>query len=266
MIYDCFQFHSEVDLLEIRLEELNPYVNRFILVEAMETHSGLKKESTFLQEKGRFEKYLGKITHIIVPSLKGETPRLREEYQRNQIFLALAGCADDDLIMYSDLDEIIRGSKIAEFDRSKAVGIFVQTRYDYFLNGHVGLTRTSAITTYGFLRDEFDGDFEKFRLYGNQYFGHPELVQDIPNGGWHFTYCGGVDAVIEKVKSLSASEFCTPEFWSREWIEQAIDLGCDLFKRGGLGRQVHYVPIDESFPKAIYRNPERYKHLIKEVV
>lgn len=266
MIYDCFQFHKEVDLLEIRLEELTEFVDRFVLVEALETHSGLKKESTFMEEKGRFEKYLGKITHILLPSLEGPTPRLREEYQRNQIFPALAQCRDDDLIMYSDLDEIIRGSKIAEFDPSRGVGIFTQTRFDYYLNGHVGTTRTSAITTYGFLRDTFGGDFEKWRLYGNHAFGHPEKVQDILDGGWHFTYCGGVDMLVDKVKSLSASEFCKPEFWDRAWIEKAIELGCDLFKRGGFGRQVHYVPIDESFPRVVFQNQERYKHLIKEVV
>ena len=34
MIYDCFSFYNELDLLEIRLNELVNAVDRFVLVEA----------------------------------------------------------------------------------------------------------------------------------------------------------------------------------------------------------------------------------------
>ena len=43
MIYDCFCFFNELDLLEIRLNELNPVVDKFVLVEATMTHNGDKK-------------------------------------------------------------------------------------------------------------------------------------------------------------------------------------------------------------------------------
>ena len=38
-IYDCFTFFNELDLLEIRLNELNEVVDYFVLVEATTTHS-----------------------------------------------------------------------------------------------------------------------------------------------------------------------------------------------------------------------------------
>ncbi|TAH23917.1 MAG: hypothetical protein EAZ07_10320, partial [Cytophagales bacterium] len=34
MIYDCFAFFNELELLEIRLNELNNVVDKFVLVEA----------------------------------------------------------------------------------------------------------------------------------------------------------------------------------------------------------------------------------------
>ncbi|MCJ7747938.1 MAG: hypothetical protein MUP27_09345 [Desulfobacterales bacterium] len=265
MIYDCFQFHKEIELLEIRLEELNDYVDQFILVESLETHSGRKTGALFQREKGKFEKYFEKITHILLPHLEGSTMRLREEFQRQAIFNELSKCNDDDLIMYSDLDEIIRGSKISEFDPSKKnVGIFIQRRYDYFLNGlNPHLTRTSAITTFKFLRNGLGGNLEKFRLYGNHVFGNPELIQEIQDGGWHFTAIGGIDRVVEKVQSQSADEFSKLQYWAEMWIKKAIDEGLDLFGRGNLG--ISYIPIDDTFPTAILRDKGKYGHLIKEV-
>ena len=43
MIYDCFIFFNELDLLEIRLNELNDIVDKFVIVECTETFSKNKK-------------------------------------------------------------------------------------------------------------------------------------------------------------------------------------------------------------------------------
>ena len=43
MIYDCFIFFNEFDLLEIRLNELDNIVDKFVLVEANFTHSSKEK-------------------------------------------------------------------------------------------------------------------------------------------------------------------------------------------------------------------------------
>ena len=51
MIYDCFIFNNEVELLELRLNILDPYVDKFVLTEGDTTFSGLPKESVYLQNK-----------------------------------------------------------------------------------------------------------------------------------------------------------------------------------------------------------------------
>ncbi len=48
MIYDCFAFFNEMDLLEIRLNTLNDVVDRFVLVEATRTFQK-KKSRCFLK-------------------------------------------------------------------------------------------------------------------------------------------------------------------------------------------------------------------------
>ncbi len=46
-IYDCFIFNNETDLLEIRLNILNDYVDHFVIIESSETFTGLKKKTIF---------------------------------------------------------------------------------------------------------------------------------------------------------------------------------------------------------------------------
>ena len=43
MVYDCFQFFNELDILKIRLNVMNDVVDKFVISEATETFSGLKK-------------------------------------------------------------------------------------------------------------------------------------------------------------------------------------------------------------------------------
>ena len=62
-IYDSFLFFNELDLLEIRLNVLYPYVDHFIISEQSKTHSGLEKEWIFEQNRERFAKFEDKIIY-----------------------------------------------------------------------------------------------------------------------------------------------------------------------------------------------------------
>ena len=57
MVYDCFCFFNELDLLEIRLNTLDKVVDRFILVESQLTHSGHSKPLYYANNKHRFSKF-----------------------------------------------------------------------------------------------------------------------------------------------------------------------------------------------------------------
>jgi len=64
MIYDCFTFYNELDLLEIRLNILDKHVDRFVLVEATRTHQNKEKPLFFEQNKKRVQKFSDKIIQI----------------------------------------------------------------------------------------------------------------------------------------------------------------------------------------------------------
>jgi len=139
-IYDCFIFFNELDLLEIRLEELYKEVDYFVIVEADRTFGGTKKEYIFEKNKERYVKYKDKIIYLKVKISKFNfrdrilikisnskyLPRFGTNSlgfnflfmlfgvgkwnvlynQRNKIFKGIKNAKSDDIIIVSDLDEI----------------------------------------------------------------------------------------------------------------------------------------------------------------
>lgn len=57
MVYDCFPFFNELDVLEIRLNVLDEVVDKFVIVEMSKTHTGRDKPFYFEQNKERFKKF-----------------------------------------------------------------------------------------------------------------------------------------------------------------------------------------------------------------
>lgn len=109
MIVDAFMFYNEFDVLELRLELLDKYVDRFVLVESEVNHVGGPKELFFQNNKERYAKWLPKITHVIMTAEeapKDPSPWAREKYQRNCILRGIEDVPNDALVLISDVDEI----------------------------------------------------------------------------------------------------------------------------------------------------------------
>lgn len=62
-VFDAILMSSELDLLEIRMEELDPVVDRFFIVESNATFTGLPKPLHFADNRARFAKFERKITY-----------------------------------------------------------------------------------------------------------------------------------------------------------------------------------------------------------
>lgn len=62
-VLDAVLMSSELDLLEIRLNELNPVVDRFFIVESNATFTGLPKQTYFASNRARFTKFDKKISY-----------------------------------------------------------------------------------------------------------------------------------------------------------------------------------------------------------
>ena len=89
-IYDCFIFYNELELLELRLNELDDIVDYFVIIEATETFQGQTKPLYFEQKKEEFSEFEDKIIHHIVDFPDELTdPWEREHYHRDSIQSAL---------------------------------------------------------------------------------------------------------------------------------------------------------------------------------
>ena len=90
MIFDCFTFNDELELLEIRLNVLKDVVDRFVLVEATKTFTNKSKPLIYEENKDRFKEFADKIIHIVVDDFPDDdNPWARENWQRNKIMEGL---------------------------------------------------------------------------------------------------------------------------------------------------------------------------------
>lgn len=136
MVYDCFTFFNELDLLEIRLNVTKDVVDRFVLVEAGETHAGRPKPMMFAENRARFATFADRIAYVAVERFPSvcTTDWARENWQRNAISKGLEGAQDGDAVLISDLDEIPRPEAVRANIGRKGVTAFDQTYYAYYLN------------------------------------------------------------------------------------------------------------------------------------
>lgn len=204
MIVDCFTFFNELDVLEIRLNELYPVVDKFVLVEAELTQSLLPKPYHFEANKDRYSKFLDKIIHVKMPA--SECPDNKkniwemENAQRNYISNGIKECGanENDIILISDLDEIpnrevvrdtptiIRNNNIKAFS-------FEMGFYAYFLN-----LKASERNWIGTVACEYS----IFSKTTPQYLRSvKDSLSKVTNSGWHFSWLGGYEKIYEKTKS-----------------------------------------------------------------
>lgn len=260
MIYDLFSFNGEYDLLEIRLNILSPFVDRFVMVESMETFSGLTKPLYWVERnKDRFEEWEDKITYIvpqfgtdeeIMEMMKGrpyvdQLPFQKAFYQKESLRRGIEDAQDEDIVIYGDADEIINPEIISKVDDK--VHKLRQLAYSYFLNSRSTEDwRGTIITKYKNLRK---GSLNDMRA-------NPIEADIWNNGGWHFSNLGGAEEIKRKIESYDHQEVNIP--WVINGIEERIALGVDF-----LGRNYTMWAEEEGLPEYVLDNKERYKKLWK---
>lgn len=287
MIYDCFTFFNELELLEIRLNILDKKVDKFVLVESTLTHQGKPKPLYYETNKHLFQKFHNKIIHIIVddmPSYNGNNSWELEHYQRNGILRGLQNCTEKDCVIISDVDEIPNIDNI-DFNTIKknTIYIFRQKMFYYYINcinafnnkkyrWHGScLYRYSNKFTPQDIREvslKVQGLFSPkliHRLYCNimkiqQVYLKGWNIKFIEDGGWHFSYLGGIDKVIQKLESFAHTEYNKPEYKNPDKLKELIESGKDIF---GRNFEYQFIPLDNTFPEFILQNKDKYAHLIK---
>lgn len=253
MIIDCFTFFDEFDILEIRLHELDKWVDRFVLVECPVTFSGDEKPLWFEENKDRFKPFLHKITHLISPVPAANDKWVRIKSQIDFPIHALAGCADSDLILNGDVDEIPRGRDFTLTNIGcKGYAVFIQRNYFFYLNlQRPGGWPGTTLAPYWFVKD-FGSLFD---IKMSRRSGHA-----VKRGGWHFTKIGDIDSVALKMRSSGHYDLpSVQKMWKdKKFLRERMETS-----RRIKGRKLIVSPI-EDHPEWFLGNIDRFKHLLTE--
>ena len=236
MIFDCFTFFDELDLLEVRLRTLDGVVDRFVLCEAPFTFRGAPKPLYFSEARERFARWNDKISVLVYDAAVNADPWENEWGQRDFLIRGLEGAVPDDLVLLSDCDEIPDPNNVPRRPSTKPV---LGHRQIYAL-GYVN--RLSPETWIGTRSVEVrnlpsDGQLRKLRMIA-------ERDMDVVDGGWHFSHLGGSEVVERKMKSFSHSEFDVPYYTDRRRLQ--TEFGSNV--------NVDFVPVDERFPPVLHED------------
>jgi len=291
MVIDCVPFFNELDILKLRLEILDPIVDRFVIEEARYTFSGQPKELCFEKNKEMFSKFIHKIDYIVVDELNENlNTHERDKFQKNHLIEGLKDIADDDVIIVGDVDEIpnptVLKKLIGNFDKDKVYHL-AQRLFYCFLNMEEVSGKLLSIT--GEFEEEKripegkvkeDGVFEHPMWLGTKVISKRNIpaggiidvrelsTKDVnavrvPNGGWHFGYMGSKhETDVGKRIGVKVVAAAHQEYNTEDILKEARDrllLGQDMF-----GRDSHFerAEIDETYPDYLREHMDEYDYLI----
>lgn len=249
MIYDCFTFFNELDLLEIRLRILDPFVDFFVLAESTQTFSGKEKPLYYMDNYRRFDRWNDKILYLLNPPFETKDAFERAGFQKDNLRQFLMQNAQyDDLVYFGDLDEIWKPQDIKD-DR---VYNLKQLNYSYYLNNRsseewvgtiVGKWETLKENTFNFWRAN-----------------HTNVLD---NGGWHFTNMGGKEQILRKLDAYDHQEANVP--YVREGLDFRMETGLDYLGRewDWQGKPFDFWVDESELPEYLKTHKEKYKHLFK---
>jgi len=225
-IYDCFMYFDEDLILEIRLNYLSNFIDKFIIIESSFNHRGEKRNPQFNINK--FERFKDKIEYILIEEQPQNIEKInavednnsksfkfimnavkQENFQRNMIMRGLKNCADEDWIIVSDLDEIPNLNNM-KFEKTKKKLIFFKQHMIYYkfnlmLENYPWIgsraCKKKNLKSPQWLRNIKDRSYPWWRL--DVYFSENKYtkVKIIENGGWHFSYIKSPEDIEKKLKS-----------------------------------------------------------------
>lgn len=252
MIFDCFTFYNELDLLEIRLSMLDAVVDKFVLIESDRTYTNIKKPLYYQENKKRYKKFHDKIIHVVVrDSPNVSHPWIIEHFLMAASKRGLTSAKPNDIVLVSNLDEIPNHEKIQEFkNKPGRMKVFEQEFFYYYLN--------FRSTNRKWLGPKML-KYKDFVKYQDAYvIRHSPNDVVIHNGGWHFSYMGGIKKIREKMATGSHQEFNNDKYNTKEKILRAMLEKKDFLNHGD---KFDIIPINQ-LPEYIQKNLTKYKTMI----
>ncbi len=276
MVYDSFQFFNELDILLLRMHILNDVVDKFVISESTVTFSGDEKPLFYAENKEMFKEFEHKIIHNVVDDTPMDCDAFtRDHHQKCAVARGLSGCKPEDIVIFSDVDEIPNPETLKTLIPKVEDGkiyMLAQRLFYCYLDMEEVSGRLLSVT------GDFDG-VEKPMWLGTkvcrysmlEHYTTEELRNKeqktigvrVPDGGWHFSYMGGgknqsvEERVKYKIKSAAHQEYNNRSTLSK--VRKNIKNHEDIFGREA---QMVQVKVDETFPAYLQENIDKYRYLL----
>ena len=291
-IFDCTTFYDENFILDVRFNILDPFVDKFVICESAFSHSGKKKKFNF--DISKFEKFKHKIIYLkidhepnnLIYNLSNNKGIIEDKanarinaikriaYQRNFLKEGISDASKNDLIFYSDNDEIPKLNDANLSTTTNKLIFFKQKlfyykfnlfcdRYDWY--GSKACKKKDLID-FEWLRNTKTKKYNFFRL--DTFFSKTKYmdVKIINDGGWQFSQLKKIDDIYAKLTNSEDHQ----EF--KEAGKKISDIE-DLVKRKVIlydhkakssdfkfGQEFKLETISlENMPKYIQNNKEQFK-------
>ena len=289
-IYDCFQFFDENMMLDLRMNILDQYIYKFVIIENSYTHSGKKRKPIF--DINNFSKFKNKIIYILVDNLpkglkdfkkiidedeRGNTiidnTLIIEHNQRNHISRGVIDAEVEDLIIVSDVDEIPNLSNLNFSNIKKRLIHFKQKMYYYKFNlkyttkpwvGSKACLKKNFISAQ-WLRDTKEKIYPLWRLdiiFSNMKYNS---IYQVENGGWHFSNIKTPKDLFLKLENYGHHFEFQESGLKFEDIKKMMDekracydFHVDMRGDKWSGKQKLYNCDTNELPKYLIKNKEKY--------
>ncbi|GLB37397.1 putative glycosyltransferase family 17 [Lyophyllum shimeji] len=228
-VMDAILMSSELDLLEIRMNELDSVVDKFFIIESNATFTGLPKETYFANNRARFSKFDNKIVYKLLPGYPlrpGQSAWDVEALTRDAMTAMLREHIRElpsdtpALVIMSDIDEIPSKHTI-DLLKTCGFGDSIHLQLRNFL--------------YSF---EWQLDMASWRASvhlwrPNVYYRHSKSGNRmLADSGWHCSYCfRTIPEYIVKMKGFSHSDRIggNMRLLDPRRIQETICRGKDIF-------------------------------------
>lgn len=237
MKYDSWLYNGE-PIADARIEYLRGTVDRFIVVEAKQSFSGILKSRLFVEDAPWRN---DPDVDVRVVDLTHTDPWQNETKQRNA---CLPTMVKGDVVVCADVDEIPERD-VFDVDLTHCHAALLDQSFFYY---NLNWQKKSR------WRNAFVSSHVPFNNQGRNY-----AVQDLRGklrtgikSGWHVSYAESPERIAHKIRAFSHQELNRPEFTDEENVRRCLTTGSDLFGRGP-GEDCLWAPDLSALPLELVR-------------
>lgn len=238
MIYQFIPYFMELEMLNLQFIINYNIVDKFIILESNTTFSGLPKEYNFKKHSSFFEKFLDKVIYVQIktdknnlhdlPEIKNWNPPFilnwRREFKQKEAFFKNYNFNDDDIIIHSDVDEIVFLNDVINKIDKTTLNYFNIKHCRYYVNTQIKIGETLSRRVPCFTYKTYLEKYKTFHMENNI------SIKDVGtclndfiehhDCGYHLSACYDIK---EKIQSFSHGEYNNDECYNH-CIQQRLSF------------------------------------------